>query len=864
MPVDPWQNPKVVELLSRLHQVQPSGSGRKALCPAHADMNPSMQIDVDQEDGRILIHCHAGCDAAAILRALGYVTEDNEPNWSALFLYEMIDGKRCVAKYNYVDEHGTLIYQKLRFEPKTFQFRKPTQQGGWIPTIGPNTRRVVYHLDEIQQQSIVYIPEGEKDVDNLRALGLVATCNDSGASRNAHEPKWKADHSNQLQAAGVQMAIVLADNDEAGSAHALAVAQSLGMVGIQAKVLHLPGLPEHGDVTDWIEAGATVEDLQEAAEEAPIVEVMPPSTLPPPQLPPAGNEDAPIAETHLIPIEELLLELTDVNDPWVFLTRVKNEIVAGDGGNSTNSVGDRLRFIDMFYAKAAVRSEEEREALIQQAKPIFNQPVELLRRKIKALAESGAEMSKIALTVRDPAFLCEAVLDLNADGKPRDPFHPVKYIKWTFASADEMGDAYLGDHLEGLGPDDEPKTLDNVTSGGVLYAPFSTPSIEDRNILLPTGVEEYGTEEELFNEVLTYVKSIYYVPEGADELALRVMTGYVMMTWVFDKLDVVGYFRLIGKYNSGKTHLINTLAHVCYRPLISLGTMSAAVMFRVLEKFRGTLAVDEADFREDDDEIFRILNGGYQKGSRVPRCVGDNHEPEWFNVFGPKLLAGRIKFPDEALDSRCFPYETRRITQLPIDPVTGRRTHPDAYTERQKARAASLHNKLLLWRFRRWRDAVYDEYAPVEGSENLRGGQIIKSILAACSSDAIRAELQNKLVSVVNADEARRKTEWLGSRAGRIASAFLTIINASGTRPPDYSKWVTVDEIASKINAGKTNPQDQLKNTEIGNVLSGRVRDGFGLEAKRSRDGVSYAGGAKFEEIVRENKLLAVVKRPLV
>ena len=55
--------------------------------------------------------------------------------------------------------------------------------------------------------------------------------------------------------------IVLPDNDEPGRYHAKQVAKSLHGVAASVKVLTLPGLPEGGDVYDWIAAGGTAEKL---------------------------------------------------------------------------------------------------------------------------------------------------------------------------------------------------------------------------------------------------------------------------------------------------------------------------------------------------------------------------------------------------------------------------------------------------------------------------------------------------------------------------------------------------------------------------------------------------------------------------
>jgi hypothetical protein len=85
-----------------------------------------------------------------------------------------------IATYDYTDETGALLFQVCRLVPKDFRQRRPDRKGGWAWKLG-DTRRVLYRLPElceaIAQRRPIYIVEGEKDVESLRKLGLVATCN---------------------------------------------------------------------------------------------------------------------------------------------------------------------------------------------------------------------------------------------------------------------------------------------------------------------------------------------------------------------------------------------------------------------------------------------------------------------------------------------------------------------------------------------------------------------------------------------------------------------------------------------------------------------------------------------------------------
>ena len=83
-------------------EAKASGDGWLARCPAHEDANPSLSIATGA-DGRILLHCHAGCALQAIIGALGLGQRD-------LFADNGPTGRAIVATYDYTDEFGELLY----------------------------------------------------------------------------------------------------------------------------------------------------------------------------------------------------------------------------------------------------------------------------------------------------------------------------------------------------------------------------------------------------------------------------------------------------------------------------------------------------------------------------------------------------------------------------------------------------------------------------------------------------------------------------------------------------------------------------------------------------------------------------------
>jgi len=155
--------------------------------------------------------------------------------------------RKLVKTYDYTDERGNLLYQVCRYEPKGFSQRRPGNlPDEWVYNL-KDTRRVLYRLPELVASVAtlpVFIPEGEKDVDNLIAAGLIATCNPQGAG------KWQSDYNLALKGRNVA---ILPDNDEVGREHAVQIAKQLHGIALSVTIIHLQGLGAKGDVSDWLQ-----------------------------------------------------------------------------------------------------------------------------------------------------------------------------------------------------------------------------------------------------------------------------------------------------------------------------------------------------------------------------------------------------------------------------------------------------------------------------------------------------------------------------------------------------------------------------------------------------------------------------------
>jgi hypothetical protein len=175
-----------------------------------------------------------------------------------------IEEQKVIATYDYVDSEGTPLYRVTRWGPrKAFtQSRFDSSQGRFLSGKGcmEGVRLVPYRLPQLASAERVLIVEGEKDADRLFENGIVATCNPGGAG------KWTRDFAPYFRSRHV---VIMPDNDEAGRAHARDVADCLEPVVSRVSILELPDLPAKGDVSDWLEAGRTIDELSDLVQAAP-------------------------------------------------------------------------------------------------------------------------------------------------------------------------------------------------------------------------------------------------------------------------------------------------------------------------------------------------------------------------------------------------------------------------------------------------------------------------------------------------------------------------------------------------------------------------------------------------------------------
>lgn len=241
-------------VLPRLEGVRPSGGQFIARCPAHEDRKASLTVKAGQEHP-VTLFCHAGCSTEDVLTALGLTWADvSAPRVSPVTTEVWTPAGAAVAVYDYRDETGGLLYQALRTRDKQFLQRRPdpTAKSGWAWSLG-NTRRVLYRLPEIIQAvkdgKEIWCVEGEKDVNNLVALGVEATCNSGGAG------KFLAEFAGLFRDATVT---IVADADDPGRKHAIGVKELLADVAARVRIVEAA---VGKDISDHLAAGKDLSEV---------------------------------------------------------------------------------------------------------------------------------------------------------------------------------------------------------------------------------------------------------------------------------------------------------------------------------------------------------------------------------------------------------------------------------------------------------------------------------------------------------------------------------------------------------------------------------------------------------------------------
>jgi hypothetical protein len=341
---------------------------------------------------------------------------------------------------------------------------------------------------------------------------------------------------------------------------------------------------------------------------------------------------------------------------------------------------------------------------------------------------------------------------------------------------------------------DEPEN--SIKCGGTTFEPhFGLKTFwKEKVVRFPSFPANYGTSVQLLNEMNQFIRGYADLPEDW----LDIVCLYVLMTWAYDRFTAVPYLRFLGEPGTGKTRLLQVCSSISYKGTIVSGNITGPALFRTIDLIRGTMAVDEADFKNSAEwsDVAKVLNNGYSVGTPVIRCNKNTFDPECFHVFGPKIISTRNRFEDEATETRCLTLETKEqkvSAHIPLQlPLTF------------DQEALALRNKLLRWRFDNFDSVTVKE----EGLRGLfaRSGQIGASLAAVAPDELWR----RKLIDFLKRLDEDRDEE---SPKGMVRRALKAL--SAGTRTT-----ARVGEVAELVNTERIGlGHDPLSSKKVGGIL---------------------------------------------
>ncbi|MCA1623909.1 MAG: DUF3854 domain-containing protein, partial [Acidobacteria bacterium] len=299
-----------------------------------------------------------------------------------------------------------------------------------------------------------------------------------------------------------------------------------------------------------------------------------------------------------------------------------------------------------------------------------------------------------------------------------------------------------------------------VEADGVLYEPLQI-SFDKRGaaiVGLPSDVHEYNTEVELDAEIENYLHRHIDLPEVERKLIVQ----YVKLSYLTDKLEEISYLRAFGGRGNGKSRFIQAVGLLCYRPLFCI-SITAAALFRIMDEYKPTLVIDEANLNTDSDDtqaVMQILNTGYQRLGTIPRVEGNNgsRRIEHFDAFGAKILASLKTFDSAAFESRCIRVQMQKTTRNDIK---------FRLSKALKTEAETLRSKLVLWKLRNYNrdfEAALDEAETALKKANIepRYVQIGIPLYTMLTDAKLKRDFAAMLKSRDDADAATRQQTFDG------------------------------------------------------------------------------------------------------
>lgn len=258
---------------------------------------------------------------------------------------------------------------------------------------------------------------------------------------------------------------------------------------------------------------------------------------------------------------------------------------------------------------------------------------------------------------------------------------------------------------------------------------------------IPPG--EHGPElgARLLDDVRAFIERLCVMPDAHALVALTLWAVHTHMPGQFSTTPRLAL--LSPEPSSGKTRVLEVLELLTRQPLMMLSASPAAI-FRTLANDVRTLLFDEVDTiwsyrgRADGNEDLRaLMNAGYRRGMRIPRCVGPKHDVRMFPVFAPLALAGLGELPDTIMSRAVVIRMRKRLGTERIEQFRFRIHEPQGLAIRERLDKWARENEFAIGRA--WpemppgiEDRPAEVWEPLLAIADAAGGQWAGAARAAC------------------------------------------------------------------------------------------------------------------------------------
>ena len=301
------------------------------------------------------------------------------------------------------------------------------------------------------------------------------------------------------------------------------------------------------------------------------------------------------------------------------------------------------------------------------------------RKKSKSKEKEKEKEDEENVTYKNKGYLGDDVYfeEILTDNREQFIIYDIKNNKWRYKPSIEYNDTHI--------------------------LPTPIPPAQRKSLILPDGVEEYGSLQDLRKEMLSFALQEF---DPVNNSALFELTIQLFLTsWIASDWMPALHERFIpiiairGPSETGKKRFLTVARWLSYRSMYALKTTRVPTLFRSISPWGGTLIVDEADLADTSEtsEFIQFMNSRAD-GVPIPRYELGRRKVKYFYSFGMTVLAERSSSSDDGYESRkiVFPSEaTNHPDRYSLIP-------PDEWYEWGK----KLQRKLLLFRLRHLKGRV--------------------------------------------------------------------------------------------------------------------------------------------------------------